>query len=161
MNTTAAVNHSKCEHRKTLSADHATNCPVYADGALNSECTCHFSDAVCEADQAAAAKEQQEQRPVVVHVDWTHREGTRITGIMLFGDLGPAEEQRLQDAGKEPQFLITGGTRRRTVDAFNDYGTEQFTADRADVASVAAQAAAWLGITAPLDIRERREYEGR
>ena len=40
--------HRKCEHRKTLSADHAADCPVYADGMINSYCTCHYSDARCD-----------------------------------------------------------------------------------------------------------------
>jgi hypothetical protein len=46
-----AVDHKRCEHRKSVAVDHATDCPVYADGALNSACVCHYSDARCEAAQ--------------------------------------------------------------------------------------------------------------
>lgn len=43
-----AVDHSKCEHRKSLTADHAPACPAYADGLTAEHCTCHLSDAECE-----------------------------------------------------------------------------------------------------------------
>lgn len=45
----APVDHRRCEHRKSLSIDHARECPVYTDGMLNESCTCHYSDAMCEA----------------------------------------------------------------------------------------------------------------
>lgn len=57
------TDHRRCEHRKTLPADHAHTCPVYDDGATAERCNCHYSDARCEAQQATATP---------VTVEWTH-----------------------------------------------------------------------------------------
>lgn len=40
--------HARCAHRWTISVDHSESCPVYTDGAGNTECTCHYSDTNCE-----------------------------------------------------------------------------------------------------------------
>jgi hypothetical protein len=57
------TDHRRCEHRKSVAADHAPTCPVYDEGALNDACTCHYSDALCEEQQATATP---------VEVEWTH-----------------------------------------------------------------------------------------
>jgi hypothetical protein len=54
-----------------------------------------------EADAAPAA----EARPVTVHVDWTHREGDRLTGIVIFS-LTQAEDDALKAIWVERLLVI-------------------------------------------------------
>lgn len=82
--------------------------------------------------------------PVAVRVDWTARDGESLTGIMSFS-LTAAEDAALTAAGREPQFLLTGGTRRKTVRAFNAYSTTHFH-ETAPLDEVVRRAAAWLGL---------------
>jgi hypothetical protein len=49
--------HRKCEHRKTLTWDHAQDCPVFTSGAEGRACTCHYSDARCDELDAPAPVE--------------------------------------------------------------------------------------------------------
>lgn len=108
--------------------------------------------------QQATAAEGAPVKPVTVHVDWTHREGQRLTGIVVFS-LTKAQDDALTAQGREPQFQLTGGTRRKSVDLHNDYGAGHgFTAERITLDEGLRQAAAWLGITAPLDVRVDHEY---
>lgn len=94
--------------------------------------------------------------PVDVRLDWTGIDRSRTTGIMTF-ILNPEQDRTLTNQGREPQFLLTGTTGSDRFEARNDYGTERFdgegTADQ-----IAAAAAEWLGITAPLNLRIEREY---
>ncbi|MFE2101578.1 hypothetical protein [Streptomyces sp. NPDC059468] len=72
----APVDHRRCEHRKNVTADHATDCPVYDEGATAERCNCHYSDARCEAAQAAQAAEEAAPAPASVYV--TTEAGERI-----------------------------------------------------------------------------------
>lgn len=98
--------------------------------------------------------------PIRVYADWTHRERTRITGILLFAALPKELGTALSAQGTEPQFLITGSTRSDKVTATNDYGDERFhTSGTLD--DVTHGAARWLGATAPLELQVQREYATR
>lgn len=93
--------------------------------------------------------------PVTALVDWTSREGTTLRGIMTFAGIGAGDTAD----GREPQFLITGGTRRKTMDASNDYDSNDQFRDSGPLEDVAARAAAWLGLTGrPLDIKVDHEW---
>jgi hypothetical protein len=58
-----STDHRRCEHRKSLTHDHAPTCPVYADGLTAEHCACHHSDARCEEQQRTATP---------VTLVWTH-----------------------------------------------------------------------------------------
>ncbi|PPS89600.1 hypothetical protein [Streptomyces sp. MH60] len=82
--------------------------------------------------------------PVRVEIVWTRRDGTRLTGLMNV--ITPADRAPSND--REPQWHITGGTRRATLDAVNDYDpADSHTVLRATPDQAARAAAAWLGHT--------------
>lgn len=82
--------------------------------------------------------------PVRVEIVWTRREGTRLTGLMNV--IPPADRAPAHD--REPQWHITGGTRRATLDAVNDYNpADGHTVTRSTEAMAARLAANWLGYT--------------
>lgn len=96
--------------------------------------------------------------PITVHIDWTHREGERITGLMLFS-LRTTDNFMVESQGRKPQFLLTGGTRRKTMTVLNDYnGVDQFHT-KAPPEEAARQAADWLGLNdRPLNVEIHKEY---
>ncbi|MFD5079538.1 hypothetical protein [Streptomyces sp. NPDC058371] len=96
---------------------------------------------------------------IPVHADWTDRQRTRLTGILMF-TLAPAHDSRLSAQGKEPQFHITGSTRTEQVTAFNDYGDERFHIS-GTLDNVARAAADWLGLSTPLNLQLHHEYKNR
>lgn len=65
--------HRRCEHRKSIAADHALTCPVYDEGATNDQCACHYSDARCEAQQATATP---------VELEWTRTVKGHHNGVI-------------------------------------------------------------------------------
>ncbi|MFE4863241.1 hypothetical protein, partial [Streptomyces sp. NPDC056670] len=92
---------------------------------------------------------------------WTQRDGARNTGLLNFTADTPAGRAVLATTtnDREPQFHITGGTRRTTIDTFNDYdSTDTFTADKSTPQDTAARAAAWLGYTATVNVKIIDEY---
>ncbi|MFH8483025.1 hypothetical protein [Streptomyces sp. NPDC018055] len=82
----AADPHSRCEHRKSLTADHATDCPVYDEGLTNDMCECHYSDARCtELDTPAPVESPAAPRTglfVMPVIDHRHRPHIDIDGTL-------------------------------------------------------------------------------
>lgn len=96
-------------------------------------------DSLVYVDSDKVTPADAEQAPVTVEIRWTHREGQRLTGLLEFPGV--------ENTGREPQFLITGGMRRKTLDGFNDYDpADGFTA-KGTPEHVARLAADWLGLT--------------
>ncbi|QDN94952.1 hypothetical protein FNV58_01070 (plasmid) [Streptomyces sp. RLB1-9] len=89
----------------------------------------------------------EEQRPVPVEIVWMHRDGTRMTGLMFMGTLPAADHAAIDATGKVDQWQITGGTRRATLDGFNDYADEQHGFRQLTPDQAARAAADWLGFT--------------
>jgi hypothetical protein len=105
-------------------------------------------------EEPAPAAEQ----PVKVDVAWTHKDDEGTPKGMLNFTLPVDQDNALTAQGKIPQWLLTATSAdRTTVEARNDYGDEQHTANGGLYKAVSA-AAEWLGITAPLNIREVDEY---
>jgi hypothetical protein len=100
---------------------------------------------------APAPAPAEELRPVLVEIIWTDRDGDRLTGLMNTGLLAPADSaalDALEATGRTDQFLITGGRRRRTLDAFNDSNTaDQCHLDRVTPEAAARALADWCGFT--------------
>lgn len=96
---------------------------------------------------APAPTPAEEQRPVPVEIVWTHRDDTRLTGLMFLGPLAPADHAAINATGKVDQWQITGGTRRATLDGFNDYADEQHGFRHLTPDDAARAAADWLGFT--------------
>ncbi|MCX4799620.1 hypothetical protein OG497_37835 [Streptomyces sp. NBC_01242] len=101
----------------------------------------------------------EEQRPVIVRVDWTEKVRGQLRGIMIFA-LTPAQDKELTNQGREPQFRITraankaaDGTRRYLVRDMEDTFKVTGTLDH-----VTRQAASWLGLGAvTLDVQQDDE----
>lgn len=92
--------------------------------------------------------------PVCVEIIWTHREGTHLSGLLTLASLAPADQAHLEATDREDQWLIDGGTRRRTIDGMNDYTRETHHFARLTPAQAARAAADWLGFTGrPLAVR--------
>lgn len=88
-----------------------------------------------------------DERPVPVEIVWMHREGDRLTGLMFLGTLAPADHAAIDATGKVDQWQITGGTRRATLDGFNDYADEPHGFRQLTPDDAARAAADWLGFT--------------
>lgn len=96
--------------------------------------------------------------PVIVEIRWTHREGTRLTGLLTLANLTPADRTAVNATDREDQWLITGGMRRATLDGMNDYADEPHHFDRLTPEAAARAAAAWLGL-ADRPVRHRVVHE--
>lgn len=108
--------------------------------------------------QAPQQAEEAPAAPVRVYVDWTERRHNQRLGIMIF-NLSKELDTTLTAQGREPQFRITraankaaDGTHRYLVRDLEDTFKTTGALDH-----VAATAAAWLDITAPLDIQQDDE----
>jgi hypothetical protein len=98
---------------------------------------------------AATAADGTEARPILVEIIWTHADGDRLTGLMNTSRLAPDDSAHLdaqEAAGRTDQFLITGGRRRKTLDAFNDYNpADACHIDRVTPEQAARALADWVG----------------
>lgn len=99
--------------------------------------------------------------PVVVEIRWTDREGARLTGLLTLANLTPADRATVAATDREDQWLITGGTRRATLDGMNDYTAESHHFHRLTPDAAARQVADWLGLTGrpvrPVIVHEYRD----
>jgi hypothetical protein len=99
--------------------------------------------------------------PVVVEIRWTRLEGTRLTGLLTLTSMSRVARAILDATDREDQWLITGGTRRRTLDGMNDYTDDVHHFDRLTPAQAARAAADWLGLTdhtvRPVIVHEYRD----
>ncbi|WP_329289509.1 hypothetical protein [Streptomyces pseudovenezuelae] len=106
------------------------------------------------ADMIAPTYPEDRAVKTKVHIDWTHRDGNRITGLMLF--VVDDSEVQLQ---REPQFLLTGGVRRKTLDVNNDYDPQDGFQVTGTVEDVVKQAGDWLGLDdREFDIEVQHEW---
>ncbi|MFE4863240.1 hypothetical protein, partial [Streptomyces sp. NPDC056670] len=142
--TLPAVDHEPSADRNIAEgdtpADHATTCPVYADGLTNDMCDCHYSDAQCEAEQATATP---------VAVEWIktvkgHHNGTaRINGTTY-------KITHIAHARRAPGAMGSHIARTHTPDGR--------TGDRValtwDLPTLLADIATHAGITGPLTVTE-------
>ncbi|MEV7675048.1 hypothetical protein [Streptomyces sp. NPDC088752] len=95
-----------------------------------------------------APADTADTRPVPVEIVWMHRDGDRLTGMIQLGPLHPADIATVERSGKTDQAHITGGTRRKTLDAFSDYDpADGWTLDRVTPTAAARHLTHWLGFT--------------